>query len=461
MDTIYSKLQDLKNVKPAERRLSKTNGGSTPRKISQGGGPVTGGRPKSQSLYTIESPAHPDGTIRRSSAGQPYKPRRPAPKKPTPYSETGTATFPRMKGRKDNVEEPLVISNPANIQDNIIHEEEAPVALDTNKGQESKTKKGDLSRKRTDSTEAVLLSSTGSFPRPNEDGPTYKTTPTYTESPKCDPKHVQARNDTAKSKLSQESDHATSKSRTLDTVFKLDQTGSNVMSSSHVVMDLSLPDYDDNELPLPQEMVQAVHDERVMGERTEDDFILDPPQKFSQSSFDDIDGEDDLVGVAGGVASGLSFQFDPDEPDTSQDPLTEQAMGGAPFGGREYNGHYVPSDSPPDILPPSERRQTKPKDKTKRKKKKKYGDTKIIKRQKTPANLEPAPGDEYTTSEQEQVASAMGLPNPVWSIDNRNELGEFDDEFGNQFDEIDQLDAMEEDELPNVVLDEDVAALIW
>ena len=478
MATIYSRLQDLKNVTPTERRLSKTNGPS-PRRISQGGGPVSGGRSKSQSTSTLQSPTHHDSAQRRSSAGQPYKPRRPAPKKPTPNSHTGMATFPRTRGRKDNVEEPLVISNLANIEDNIIHEEEAPVAIDTNKEKEVKTKKkGDLIRKRTESTEA-LLSSTGSLSHPNEGGvdanplPAYKTTPTYTESHTLDPKPVTS---TPKDKSkSVETDHTKSKSRIQDPAFEgtENQNVGNTLTSSPIAMDLSLPDYDDNELPLPQDMVQAVRDEQAMGEGPEDSFILDPPQRFSQSSFDDIVGEEDLVGVAMGVASGISFQFDPDEPDTSQDQLAEQAMGGAPYGDREYTSYL---DSPTDNSRPSDRRHSKPKDKTKTKKKK-SGDKRIVRRQKTPANLAQEfampPENEFTTSDRGQTdpegssALATGLPNPLWSTDNENEFYQYDefgsqfDEFGNQFDEFDKRDAMEEDELPNVVLDEDVAALIW
>ena len=480
MATIYSRLQDLKTVTPTERRLSKTNGPS-PRRISQGGGPISGGRSKSQSTSTLQ--IHHDSAQRRSSAGQPYKPRRPAPKKPTPNSQTGMATFPRTRGRKDNVEEPLVISNPANIEDNIIHEEEAPVAIDTNKEREVKTKKkGDLIRKRTESTEA-LLASIGSLSHPNEGEfdanplPAYKTTPTYTDSHTVDPKHVKAVTSTPKDKSkSVETDHTKSKSRIQDPVFEgteLNQNVGNTLRSSPIAMDLSLPDYDDNELPLPQDMVQAVRDEQAMGEGPEDSFILDPPQRFSQSSFDDIVGEDDFVGVAGGVASGISFQFDPDEPDTSQDQLAEQAMGGAPYGDREYTGYL---DSPTDNSRPSERRHSKPKDKTKTKRKK-SGDKRIVRRQKTPANLAQEfamlPENEFTTSDRGQTdpegssALATGLPNPLWSTDNENEFYQYDefgsqfDEFGNQFDEFDKRDAMEEDELPNVVLDEDVAALIW
>jgi len=159
-----------------------------------------------------------------------------------------------------------------------------------------------------------------------------------------------------------------------------------------------------NELPLPREMSEALHEDQAMAE---DDFILEPPQKFSQSSLDDLTPP---------PRPRLQFQDISDDEDK-------------PKGGYRAN-----------------RKLSSMEQKIKAKKK-------VLNRQETPA-----------------VENNMTLENPAWESD-ENQSDEFDnqsdefgnqsDEFDNQSDEFDERGAMEEDELPSVVYDEDIAALIW
>lgn len=406
MSTIHTQLKDLKAITPTERRLSKTH----PRKISQGS--ITGQRGQS-----VKSSTQYADSPRRPSTEQPYKPRRPAPKKPAPYSENGLATFPRTQKEQQKT---LVISNPAIIKNTATQVEGHHVAMVTNREEEqtTKRKKGDWSHKHTVSTEALLASTSSSSPDEKEtrhskiDEEAHHTKPDRT-TPKERPTRM---------KQNWEPDHMITK------------LGSSEVNAIHQTS------YTEGN------MDQALLEEHTMGgfEGTEADFILEPPEKFSQSSFDDIQGMDDLVGMVGSKDKNeVSFKFDHDEEaDWSQDQFGNEDM----FEEQEARGASGRSTS----YSKASRYTTDtslPKDKPRRYREKR-------KRKQTPATAiwsrDDEQFDEFQQDSPVQPGRSTGLSNPAWPINNDG-----------QFDEFEQRDAMEEDDLSSVILDEDVAALIW
>ena len=143
------------------------------------------------------------------------------------------------------------------------------------------------------------------------------------------------------------------------------------------------------------------------GDKDPDDFILEPPEDFSQSSLDKEAEESQSGGLtmeftAEGNASEVFYNFEAieEEDEDAESPLIARKVSPNPYPDFSHIG-----------------KRTKPG----------VGET----RKKT------------TTGKGFKKAT-----NP-WLMQ------------GNQFDSFDRRDALEEDDLPNVVYDEEVAALIW
>ena len=139
----------------------------------------------------------------------------------------------------------------------------------------------------------------------------------------------------------------------------------------------------------------------------QDDFILEPPADFSQSSLDreveEVKPKDHTMElVAGSDGNEVFFNFGAEEEEDADSPLLMRKVSG---------------DSGPNFNQSTERTKTG-----------RTVDTKKVKR---------------------AGSKTKGKTNPAWLVDE------------DQFDEFDYRDALEEDDLPEVVYDEEVAALIW
>ena len=332
-------------------------------------------RPKSQSFLPTapREEATNDDTLKRTSQ---YKPRRAAPTKPAPSRPApgrpnkNTSTFPRsIKGRSgSSQEEPLVISNTASL-------DEPKVS-----GGKKLAKKDQMYKKKTESTEDLLTESLSA----NDRGTT-KTTPKSRSISRHDP--LVAKKKTA--------------AKTTETADK------RVNRSTH-------SDRNIRETPPLKEMNQALQDDQAM---TEDDydFILDPPQTFSQ----DDDLEEEPHNATGG-ATHFQDISDTDKP---------QMRGVPPSDDRRWSN-------------------------IERKIHGKKSGNKILSRTKTPVSLEPTGDDDYDyvddiqPGDDDDYDDVIIQPNQPWQND--------EEEY--PFDEYDEPEAMEES---NTVYDEEVAALIW
>ena len=139
----------------------------------------------------------------------------------------------------------------------------------------------------------------------------------------------------------------------------------------------------------------------------QDDFILEPPADFSQSSLDreaeEVKPKDHTMElVAGSDGNEVFFNFGAEEEEDADSPLLMRK---------------VSADSGPNFNQSTERTKTG-----------RSVDTKKVKR---------------------AGSKTKGKTNPAWLVEE------------DQFDEFDYRDALEEDDLPEVVYDEEVAALIW
>ena len=139
----------------------------------------------------------------------------------------------------------------------------------------------------------------------------------------------------------------------------------------------------------------------------QDDFILEPPADFSQSSLDketeEVKPKDQTMElVAGSDGNEVFFNFGAEEEEDEDSPLVTRK---------------VTADSGPNFNQITERTKTG-----------KSVDTKKIKR---------------------AGSKTKGKTNPAWLVEE------------DQFDQFDYRDALEEEDLPEVVYDEEVAALIW
>ena len=398
MSELHSQLKDLTNPSSNNRRSTTPTSTTPTRHTPQGKATTT--RSKSQSFLPItpREEATNDDTLKRTSQ---YKPRRAAPSKPAPSRPAPgrpnnyTSTFPRsIKGRSgDSQEEPLVISNTASLDD-----DEQPKVSTSVSGGRKLAKKDPTYKKKTESTEALLTESLS----PNDRGTT-KTT------------HSTA----AKSKSISRYDPLAAKKKT---PAKTSGTAEKRVNKSTHSME---PDRNRRELPHLKEMNQALQDNQAMADG-EDDFILDPPQKFSQEDLE-IEEPQNATGGA------LHFQ------DISED---NEPLRGAP--------------------PSNERRRWS---NMERKIQGKKLGGKILSRQKTPANLGPDDDNDYDDvilpQLDDNVYDDIIPPNPPAD----NDYVDMDDypfdESEDGFNDYDMPEAMEEDKLPNTVYDEEVAALIW
>ena len=139
----------------------------------------------------------------------------------------------------------------------------------------------------------------------------------------------------------------------------------------------------------------------------QDDFILEPPADFSQSSLDketeEVKPKDQMMElVAGSDGNEVFFNIGAEEEEDEDSPLVMRK---------------VTADSGPNFNEIAERTKTG-----------KSVDTKKIKR---------------------AGSKTKGKTNPAWLVEE------------DQFDQFDYRDALEEEDLPEVVYDEEVAALIW
>ena len=139
----------------------------------------------------------------------------------------------------------------------------------------------------------------------------------------------------------------------------------------------------------------------------QDDFILEPPADFSQSSLDreaeEVKPKDHTMElVAGSDGNEVFFNFGAEEEEDADSPLLMRK---------------VSADSGPNFNQSTERTKTG-----------RSVDTKKVKR---------------------AGSKTKGKTNPPWLVEE------------DQFDDFDYRDALEEDDLPEVVYDEEVAALIW
>ena len=139
----------------------------------------------------------------------------------------------------------------------------------------------------------------------------------------------------------------------------------------------------------------------------QDDFILEPPADFSQSSLDKETEEvkpkhQTMELVAGSDGNEVFFNFGAEEEEDEDSPLVMRK---------------VTADSGPNFNQIAERTKTG-----------KSVDTRKIKR---------------------AGSKTKGKTNPAWLVEE------------DQFDQFDYRDALEEEDLPEVVYDEEVAALIW
>lgn len=438
MSEVHNQLQELTN---STRK-------STPvKRASQVGGIAKATRPKSQSFYPSpreESNESEEPSRRATQSSAAYKPRRPAPSKPArpaPGRPTShTATFPRSKGKGGNLnsqEEPLVISNTASLDDDEPRVGVVSGRSDTTKpktdvsdkrsnaskpqggmsagrGQTSQArKKPTLSsyKHRTDSTEA-LLTDKSSARAANERG-TKKTTPSSTGA--------------SKSKSLSRQDPLAAKKKTATTATKKTETTKKPVKYSARHSSLE-PDRNQRELPHLTEMHQAVQDEQAMNDEDED-FILDPPQRFSQD--DDLEEVEPVIPTNKPQARDVHL-------DARRESNVERKIRLKKVG-KSLNRQNTPSNlGPPDSNDDHDD---------------------IPKPDATDHDY-----DDVGPPEPEDVAhdyDDVVLPNTGWESGEEDEEEYRFDRSDNAFDQdYDEPEAME-DELPEVVYDEDVAALIW
>lgn len=207
----------------------------------------------------------------------------------------------------------------------------------------------------------------------------------------------------------------------------------------------------EEELPLPQEIAEAAANEASItgaGEMEEgEDFILEPPVKFSQSSIDDI--EDFDIDDDNGP---LSFDFAPPAA-PSEDELEEQPH---PPSYQHTHTHKAPQ-----LKTPSINKASKNSDNTKKgqPREKITGAARITREtEEFPAMEDEWQGLDYPVSSSARQWSRSsqeipGQPNPMIS---RGQANEFD-----EFVHRSALEEVDDDDERGVVLDDDVAALIW
>ena len=220
------------------------------------------------------------------------------------------------------------------------------------------------------------------------------------------------------------------------------------------------------ELPLPQEIAEAVADEALMTGSTkgsgEEEFILDPPSKFSQSSVDYLDDFGDIDD-----SGALSFDFAP--PTAPSDDELEDESHPPPPPITHGNSKTTPTRHPPP--PPTSGKTAYSTASGVEDRKKKSLSSKQGKMAATTSKKKKGAEQRDLRSMDEQW---KGLDYPVkhspWSRSSQEEVDRASrltfprDNRENQFVAGDGRDALEEesdDDERGVVLNEDVAELLW
>lgn len=367
----------------------------------------------------IASRGAPDkdvGTAKKSETMT--RPKRPAPKKPP------TA---KSRERKGSAAEPLIISNPA-VSDvenggGLEKSEETETAKQpvseaqqpASKAKQPVSQTQQKTKKKTkrDLTSSVepLIASSGS----------HSSTPPYKRgSPIQEPRKTKTSSTTDSSKTNKTGGgKKKTKGKGKKTVNATNPLHSGVDGDPNPAEDTKPPPspikfatetVGDGELPLPAEMSEATNEAEMMktkeAEGGEDDFILEPPERFSQNS---LDNELELEGGEHSVQE-FTYQFGPDEllGDDSE----------------EDDGSLA--DPPPEAS------------------------SKVKRQARDLARMNEKWSKWKQKDMTEKKSEDVSSP-PPWTSEDQ----EFDDFDG------DQYDALEDDDAPNVVYDEDVAALLW
>ena len=180
-----------------------------------------------------------------------------------------------------------------------------------------------------------------------------------------------------------------------------DEEGNDIdgLGSSPIVLDLGASQ------DSPEEEDGQMDDSGGGGDQ--DDFILEPPADFSQSSLDreteEVKSKDQTMElVAGSDGNEVFFNFGAEEEEDEDSPLMMRKRS---------------ADSGPNF-------------------------NQIAERTKTGGNVD-------TKKIKRAGSKTKGKTNPAWLVEE------------DQFDQFDYQDALEEEDLPEVVYDEEVAALIW
>ena len=335
------------------------------------------------------SPANKSGETKKSESLT--RPKRPAPKKP-PTSKT--------RGWKGSADEPLIISNPSvSSLENGEDLEESGEFPKTKKpvSQSRQRIKKELRRDLSSSTEPLIMSSGSQSSTPRVQNSSTVSKETKRTSPKVG-----------------KSDAKSKRVKNIDiTVSPQPSEAENTMPPpSPIKFEMEVAP-DEAELPLPGEMSEATNEIEMMaskameGGREEDDFILEPPERFSQSSLDDIDYD------GAGSGTGLEFALSKTGP-------TDQS----------FSYHFGPTDLGDNF-------------------EEEYGDS--LGDHQTGATSS-------TTQEQKKKSSKTDKGSSTTKVAMANSMWMSEEQ---EFEEFDRRDALEEDDIPNVIYDEDIAALIW
>ena len=476
---------------------------------------------------------------RSGSSSLGYRPKRPAPVKPPRGGGTS-----RQRPQRRDYEQSLLISNPAahSQEDPEIERDLAASNKSTSLSQDaamsmekekasSKSHKQSLKRDLSSSTEPLLQSSSSLSaeddngrkaadvlpvpvdpPPPSTGGGDSEATIAATITDQKKRKHRKSgefKNEgeggkqKSKSKRKRKTEHDMSEKRTPkseeggDPQVQVQEEQRQETSVGAFKM-MSEPSAEEGELPLPQEIAEAaaINDAVIagavvgdggpgLGAESKDDFILEPPLRFSQSSVDYLDEFGDIDD-----SGPLSFDFAP--PTTPTDDKLEDGR---------------PHPPPPPITaheekqiqqihkPPAAQEQ-----RSSEKKKKLTTESLEAKKLKRGSAVSSKPQKKIEASREEMEDEWQGLDYPVKNpplrravaagggVSSRSPQGRerergrgrtsaaagagqtrglvFPRDWENKFDEFAHRDAMEEPESGEeggggVVLDDDVAALLW
>ena len=304
-----------------------------------------------------------------------YKPRRPAPKKPPNAKSSSSSSSSVGAKKKEEDDKRLLLTQSQPSQEEVDSSDKAtrnlPQSTATSSspaggGRGAKKKKGKQFRQRTASSEPLVFENAGTSGFEEEEGEE-EGMGGHDQDSKLEANRVQ-QNSGKKTKT-----HAR---------YHFEEDFEDALRSSPNQLDLSLPD-DDGEM-MPFQMPPT----SKLATASKDDFIIEPPEDFSQSSMDnEFDRQHKLQLAA--AKQGISDEEEEEE---------EEEEGGFPLSMKKFGG------------------------------------------------LEDL-AEERTNSADENDDDDGWEGYPVPGQD--------------EFDGFDHRDALEEDDLPNVVYDEDVAALIW